>query len=320
MAEINLPDVSLIWGSSGDILKPSDTKIQQGWQPEIPARQWFNWLDNRQDQAIAHIAQHGISVWSSTIEYQAGKSYVQGSDGFIYKARTTHTNVNPVTDTTYINWTKYASGGLLNVQRFTSNTTYTPTPGTRSIIVEVQGAGGGGAGAGATGATQVSVGSGGGAGGYTKGLLTSGFSGAAIVVGVGGTGGGGVTNGGNGGSSSFGGVLTATGGGGGISLVPTVSVPVQNAGGNQGTSSGGSLLNSPGATGLPATVTTVGNSISGGGGASYLSQGAARAINTGPGVSGVLGAGGSGAISQAGGTAQLGGNGGNGLVIVWEYA
>lgn len=96
MAEINLPDVSLIWGSSGDILKPSDTKIQQGWQPEIPARQWFNWLDNRQDQAIAHIAQHGITVWSSSIEYQAGKSYVQGSDGLIYKALTTHTNINPV--------------------------------------------------------------------------------------------------------------------------------------------------------------------------------------------------------------------------------
>jgi hypothetical protein len=96
MAETTLPDLSLIWSSAGDILKPSDSKIQQGWQAEIPPRQWFNWLDNRQDQAIAHIAQHGIAVWSDTLEYQAGKSYVQGSDGLVYKALTTNTNINPV--------------------------------------------------------------------------------------------------------------------------------------------------------------------------------------------------------------------------------
>lgn len=96
MADIALPDLSLLWASAGDVLKPSDSKIQQGWSPEIPPRQWFNWLDNRQDEAIAHIAQHGIAVWSDVIEYQAGKSYVQGSDGLIYKALTTNTNINPV--------------------------------------------------------------------------------------------------------------------------------------------------------------------------------------------------------------------------------
>lgn len=96
MAEITLPDLSLLWASAGDILQPSDSKIQQGWAPEIPPRQWFNWLDNRQDEAIAHIVQHGISVWSPTLEYQAGKSYVQGSDGIVYKALTTNTNINPV--------------------------------------------------------------------------------------------------------------------------------------------------------------------------------------------------------------------------------
>lgn len=96
MAETTLPDLSLIWSSAGDILKPSDSKIQSGWAAEVPPRQWFNWLDNRQDQAIAHIAQHGIAVWSDTLEYQAGKSYVQGSDGSLYKAITTNTDVNPV--------------------------------------------------------------------------------------------------------------------------------------------------------------------------------------------------------------------------------
>lgn len=96
MAETTLPDLSLIWSSAGDILKPSDSKIQSGWAAEVPPRQWFNWLDNRQDQAIAHIAQHGIAVWSDALEYQAGKSYVQGSDGIVYKALTTNTNTDPV--------------------------------------------------------------------------------------------------------------------------------------------------------------------------------------------------------------------------------
>lgn len=106
MAETTLPDLSLIWSSAGDILKPSDSKIQQGWQAEIPPRQWFNWLDNRQDQAIAHIAQHGIAVWSDTLEYQAGKSYIQGlTNSTVYRCVQTHTNQNPETDLTNTFWT-----------------------------------------------------------------------------------------------------------------------------------------------------------------------------------------------------------------------
>ena len=97
MAEYPLPEgLSVQWSSSGDILKPSDTKIQQGWVPEIPTRQYFNWLDNRQDAAIAHIVQHGISLWVDDMQYQAGKSYVQGSNGFIYRALTTNINIDPV--------------------------------------------------------------------------------------------------------------------------------------------------------------------------------------------------------------------------------
>jgi len=99
MAAISKPDLSLIWASAGDILKPSDSKIQTGWSPEIPPRQWFNWYQNRVDSALAHINQFGIPVWDAKTEYQANKSFVQGSDGNLYKAVTTTTNVNPVTDT-----------------------------------------------------------------------------------------------------------------------------------------------------------------------------------------------------------------------------
>jgi hypothetical protein len=97
MASIPKPSgIDKIWAASGDILAPSDTKISQGWQVEIPSRQHFNWIDNRQDQAIAHINQRGIPVWDSVTEYQANGSYVQGSDGVVYKALVTNTNINPV--------------------------------------------------------------------------------------------------------------------------------------------------------------------------------------------------------------------------------
>lgn len=99
MANLIKPlDINKIWSASGDILAPSDTKISQGWQVEIPSRQHFNYIDNKQDQAIAHINQHGIAVWDSQTEYQANSSYTQGSDGNIYKCNTTATNVNPVGD------------------------------------------------------------------------------------------------------------------------------------------------------------------------------------------------------------------------------
>jgi len=109
MAEINKPsDINKIWASAGDVLAPSDSKISTGWAVEIPPRQWFNYIDNKQDQAIAHINQHGIAVWDNTTEYQYSvsgtKSICMGSDGTIYRAKQVSINQNPVTDTTDTYW------------------------------------------------------------------------------------------------------------------------------------------------------------------------------------------------------------------------
>lgn len=92
MPQITKPNtLNKIWASGGDKATPLDGKINSGWQIEIPPRQWFNWLDNRQDQAIAHINQHGIAVWDNVTEYQADKSYVQDpSDGVIYRCLATN--------------------------------------------------------------------------------------------------------------------------------------------------------------------------------------------------------------------------------------
>lgn len=109
MAEINKPsDINKIWASAGDVLAPSDSKIATGWQVEIPPRQWFNYIDHKQDQAIAHINQHGIPVWDNVTEYQYSpngtKSICMGSDGTIYRAKQVSVNQNPVTDASDTYW------------------------------------------------------------------------------------------------------------------------------------------------------------------------------------------------------------------------
>lgn len=105
MSEISKPDYTNLWSSGGANVAPSPTKIQTGWTAEVPPFQWENWSQNRQDQAIAHILQHGIAVWDNVTEYQGNKSYVTGSDGNIYRSVITNTGNNPTTDLG-TNWLK----------------------------------------------------------------------------------------------------------------------------------------------------------------------------------------------------------------------
>lgn len=105
MPEISKPtSLNTIWAVAGDKIKFSDDKIQQGYIAEIPTAQGFNWLENRQDQFNAHVNQHGIPVWDAFTEYQAGKSYTQGSDGEVYFSKVTSLNQDPVADTSNTYW------------------------------------------------------------------------------------------------------------------------------------------------------------------------------------------------------------------------
>lgn len=105
MPTISKPnDLSVIWASSGDVVKPTPTKIATGWEIEVPPRQWFNWLDNRQDSAIAHINQFGVAAWDGNTEYQGNFSLVMGRDGRVYKAKVTNAGQDPVLDTLNTYW------------------------------------------------------------------------------------------------------------------------------------------------------------------------------------------------------------------------
>lgn len=105
MPEYQKPtSLGVIWADGGDKIKPSDDKIQTGWLPEIPTRQNFNWLDNRQDQFNAHVNQHGIPVWDIYTPYLASKSYTQGSNGIIYRAKKDNLAIDPAADLTNVYW------------------------------------------------------------------------------------------------------------------------------------------------------------------------------------------------------------------------
>lgn len=137
MALINKPtDISKVWAATGDKREPDDAKKSLGWVEEIPTYQDFNWLFGKIDQMGAHCNQLGVPIWDSETEYQANKSYAQGSNGYIYHAKTTHTNSDPVADTSETNWvcvlvkpTKGAkpdvaltpSGGWSAVTQFSAN-------------------------------------------------------------------------------------------------------------------------------------------------------------------------------------------------------
>ena len=93
------PQFNSVWAATGTRLAPDNAKISQGWIVEIPPHEYENWSQNRQDALLAHINQVGIPMWDSTVEYQASKSYVQGTTtGVVYRALTTHTNINPESD------------------------------------------------------------------------------------------------------------------------------------------------------------------------------------------------------------------------------
>ncbi|WP_097307683.1 hypothetical protein [Escherichia coli] len=211
-----------------------------------------------------------------------------------------------------------ATGRLIGVRTITTSGTYTPTPGTKSIIVEVQGAGGGGGGVGTTNSTSVAVGCGGGGGAYAKSRITNLDSAYTVTIGAGGA--GGVNgNGGNGGGSSFGSITAGGGfGGGSGNGVPPI---IQNSTGIP-TASGGNLINQSGSSPIIAIALSTVAALAGGGGSSPCGVGGGPHGSAGIGFQATgYGAGGGGANAYVNNRAQYNGAAGsNGVVIIWEYA
>ncbi|WP_309578260.1 phage tail protein [Scandinavium hiltneri] len=219
------------------------------------------------------------------------------------------------------------SGRLVGIKRITTSGTYTPTPGTKSIIVELLGGGGGGGGVSANDSASVSGGQGGAAGSYGKARLTSGFGSVTVTIGAAGAPGvAGVSgNGGDGGNTSFGSLVTVTGGVGGKAGNSVTLVAIgQSTTNNTGTIIGANIASVIGQDGESAVLARSANitgGMSGCGGTSMYGKAGGRVSTQGAGLSAEgFGSGGSGGIAYNSGSAQVGGAGTPGVIIVWEYA
>jgi hypothetical protein len=98
MAEVLKPDgINKEWAVSGAVLTPDDTKIATGWVVEQPSHQFENWLNRKHDRALIHLNQHGFFEWKSdNTEYFAGRSWVMGSNGWIYYCKVSQVYWRPV--------------------------------------------------------------------------------------------------------------------------------------------------------------------------------------------------------------------------------
>jgi len=214
---------------------------------------------------------------------------------------------------------------LLSVVIFVSGTTYTPTNGTRAILVECQGGGGGGGGC-ATAATNSAAAGGGSGGAYAVGWITGITTTKAMVIGLGGAGGvAGANNGSVGADTTFDvTTVVAKGGLGGIADTVAVGPRIGGlgaAGIGSGSSTGnvGKTMSQAGTAGI---VLAAAQAVSGDGGGGYMGMGKGQGIKTqGAGSNGGnYGGGGAGGCILSGGASVAGGNGGQGFIRVWEFA
>ncbi|MDP5277996.1 hypothetical protein Q9Q95_03595 [Sphingomonas sp. DG1-23] len=213
-----------------------------------------------------------------------------------------------------------AQATAMTVQRFTASGTYTPTPGTTGVIVELIGGGASGGGCAAPGGSQGAVGAGGSAGSFARARFTSGFAGVAVTVGSGGAAPASGANPGNpGAASGFGTLVSAPGGIAGLSA-PAYTAPAI-VGGSPGNAlpTGANLIAASGGAGTSGFVLSQYVVLGGNGGNSYYGGSGAGGGN-GPGLAGLApGAGGGGASSIGGAPARPGGAGGAGLVTIYEF-
>jgi hypothetical protein len=219
------------------------------------------------------------------------------------------------------------TGALINVQRFTSSTTYTPTAGANSAIIFGCGAGGGGGGVASTGSAQAAAAGMGAAGSWGVARITS-LSSQTVTIGAAGTGGAAGANAGvGGGQTSIGTWLVAPGGGGGSAGPATAYANLTIAGtpgapGSAPTSSGTLLYSGQGDPGtVPFWSYNGGIFVPGKGGSGPFGSGGYNPALSGAGVAASgNGAGGGGASQGVNSSAAAGGNATAGLVLIYEYA
>lgn len=214
------------------------------------------------------------------------------------------------------------SGRLINCQVFKSSGTYTPTKGTKFIIVEIVGGGGAGGGCQVSYTNNAACGGGGMSGEYVKARVDNPTV-TTVTIGYGGTGAS-ASVGAPGGTTSFGNTIIAKGGLGGNILAEGTAPGVVGPYGayTELGFTGANIIGSGSGYNSPGVRYSGVLAVGGPGGDSILGAGAGAQAIVGEGINASgPGGGGSGACVYGGATQQrAGGSGMAGIAIIWEYA
>ncbi|HAI6241747.1 TPA: carbohydrate kinase [Escherichia coli] len=214
------------------------------------------------------------------------------------------------------------SGRLIQCQVFKSSGTYTPTKGTRFIIVEIVGGGGAGGGCQVGYPNNAACGGGGMSGEYVKARVDNSTV-TTVTIGYGGTGAS-ASVGAPGGATSFGNTIIAKGGLGGNVLAEGTAPGVVGPYGayTEPGFTGANIIGSGSGYSSPGVRYSGSLAMGGPGGDSILGAGAGSQAIVGEGINANgHGGGGGGACVYGGATQQrAGGSGMAGIAIIWEYA
>ncbi|WP_409364672.1 phage tail protein, partial [Escherichia coli] len=214
------------------------------------------------------------------------------------------------------------SGRLINCQVFKSSGKYTPTKGTRFIIVEIVGGGGAGGGCQVGYPNNAACGGGGMSGEYVKARVDNPTV-TTVTIGYGGTGAS-ASVGAPGGTTSFGNTIIAKGGLGGNVLAEGTAPGVVGPYGAyiEPGFTGANIIGSGSGYNSPGVRYSGSLAMGGPGGDSILGAGAGSQAIVGEGINANgHGGGGGGACVYGGATQQrAGGSGMAGIAIIWEYA
>lgn len=217
-------------------------------------------------------------------------------------------------------------GNLINIQTFTGNGTYTPTPGMKKCRVRLIGGGGGSGIIPATGANQYSAAGGGASGSFGEAMLTASQIGASqtVVVGAAGAAGAAGSAGGTGGTTSLGSLLICPGGAGSpIGTLVASTAAEQFAGGLPGALPSGSaayIFSSAGQKGMQG-ISALQATLGGAGAASpFGSGGVSGGASVIPSAGSGYGSGGAGPSIGPSTAAKAGAAGAPGIIIIEEYS
>ena len=310
----------------GDLLYGTTTDTLTALPKNTLATRYLSNTGTSNNPAWAQIdLSSGVTSTLSVIDGGTGTSSLIANNVLLGNGTGTVLFVAPSSDGSILqsngtSWVSAGGGVLIGRQTLSVSGTYTPTAGTKEILIRLWGGGGGGGGCSAVAGC---AGGGGGSGGYAEYYFSGVTSTNPFTIGSAGSGVSGAA-GQTGGNTTFtigGTTVTAFGGSGGTFTAGSAAIKFMlgGAGGVISTSGHVNAAGVPGGTGMTSTVTTV--VASGEGGSTALGGGGVSKVNvTSAGTNAIAntGSGGSGAAAIAA-TANVGGSGAAGLIVVTEY-